>query len=279
MLTYLEMMRRYAVVAEAAAAGGGARAGADAVAVRAVGQPGHAGAAQHRGPADRVAGARGRAPRDRDIAAHIPDPADGLTHYEHAIELALTRIRHSDVPTRWSDAGRAVRPAADRPRLVRRQRLHRRPRAGHRRRRRARCGRSSSPSAASTAGTRSRSRGRCAAGSTGSPAAPGLRRGRRDPRRLHTGEALDWWRVERLDRPNLLRLRAEMRVPGRAWLELSADAGRGRRRGVPAAGDLRAARARRAPVLEVDRARSTTSSSAAWPATSPAPQNTRRRHS
>jgi hypothetical protein len=49
----------------------------------------------------------------------------------------------------------------------------------------------------------------------------GLRRGRRDPRRLHTGEALDWWRVEHLDRPHLLRLRAEMRLPGRAWLELS----------------------------------------------------------
>ncbi|HEX2289757.1 MAG TPA: DUF2867 domain-containing protein, partial [Pseudonocardiaceae bacterium] len=48
----------------------------------------------------------------------------------------------------------------------------------------------------------------------------GLRRGRRDPRRLHVGEALDFWRVEYLDRPRLLRLRAEMRLPGRAWLEL-----------------------------------------------------------
>jgi hypothetical protein len=49
----------------------------------------------------------------------------------------------------------------------------------------------------------------------------GLRRGRRDPRRLHVGEALDWWRVEELERPRSLRLRAEMRVPGEAWLELS----------------------------------------------------------
>ncbi|MGK8525123.1 DUF2867 domain-containing protein [Nocardia asteroides] len=48
----------------------------------------------------------------------------------------------------------------------------------------------------------------------------GLGRGRRDPHRLHEGEALDWWRVERLERPRMLRLRAEMRVPGRAWLEL-----------------------------------------------------------
>jgi hypothetical protein len=53
----------------------------------------------------------------------------------------------------------------------------------------------------------------------------GLGRGRRDPRRLHTGEALDWWRVELIERPSLLRLRADMRVPGRAWLELSATAG------------------------------------------------------
>ena len=48
----------------------------------------------------------------------------------------------------------------------------------------------------------------------------GLRRGRRDPRRLHVGEALDWWRVEEIERGRLLRLRAEMKVPGLAWLEL-----------------------------------------------------------
>src|SRR5690606_35228859 len=55
----------------------------------------------------------------------------------------------------------------------------------------------------------------------------GLRRGRRHPRRLGPGEALDWWRVERLDRPRLLRLRAEMRLPGRAWLELAVAPDRG----------------------------------------------------
>lgn len=52
----------------------------------------------------------------------------------------------------------------------------------------------------------------------------GLRRGRRDPDQLHTGDALDWWRGEHLredpDR-RLLRLRAEMKVPGRAWLEMT----------------------------------------------------------
>jgi hypothetical protein len=48
----------------------------------------------------------------------------------------------------------------------------------------------------------------------------GLRRGRRDPRRLHVGEPLDFWRVEEIEPGSLLRLRAEMRLPGLAWLEL-----------------------------------------------------------
>ncbi|WP_156519232.1 DUF2867 domain-containing protein, partial [Rhodococcus sp. EPR-134] len=51
------------------------------------------------------------------------------------------------------------------------------------------------------------------------------RRGRRDPRRLNTGEALDFWRVEEIDRGKLLRLRAEMKVPGGAWLELRVSEG------------------------------------------------------
>jgi uncharacterized protein YbjT (DUF2867 family) len=50
----------------------------------------------------------------------------------------------------------------------------------------------------------------------------GLRRGRRDRDRLRVGEALDWWRVEEIVPGSLLRLRAEMKVPGRAWLEMSA---------------------------------------------------------
>ena len=52
----------------------------------------------------------------------------------------------------------------------------------------------------------------------------GLRRGRRDRDRLRVGEALDWWRVEEIVPGELLRLRAEMRVPGRAWLEMRACA-------------------------------------------------------
>jgi hypothetical protein len=51
---------------------------------------------------------------------------------------------------------------------------------------------------------------------------PGLRRGRRDPRNLYVGEAVDFWRVDMIERPRLLRLRAEMRVPGKAWLQFTA---------------------------------------------------------
>jgi uncharacterized protein YbjT (DUF2867 family) len=51
----------------------------------------------------------------------------------------------------------------------------------------------------------------------------GLRRGRRDPDRLALGEPVDFWRVEALERPKLLRLRAEMRLPGEAWLEFSVS--------------------------------------------------------
>lgn len=49
----------------------------------------------------------------------------------------------------------------------------------------------------------------------------GLRRGRRDPDRLAVGDAVDFWRVETIERPSLLRLRAEMKLPGEAWLEFS----------------------------------------------------------
>jgi uncharacterized protein YbjT (DUF2867 family) len=47
----------------------------------------------------------------------------------------------------------------------------------------------------------------------------GLRRGRRHPFELAVGEVVDFWRVEAFEPPRLLRLRAEMRVPGEAWLE------------------------------------------------------------
>jgi len=47
----------------------------------------------------------------------------------------------------------------------------------------------------------------------------GMRRGRRDPDRLLAGDTVDFWRVEEIQRDRLLRLAAEMRLPGRAWLQ------------------------------------------------------------
>ncbi|MGY6652644.1 SDR family oxidoreductase [Amycolatopsis sp. TRM77291] len=162
---------------------------------------------------------------DHSIAEHIPDPDAGLTHYEHAVELALTRVRNADVPTRWSDASSAAAPSDPLPSDPewaggtvyeddRAQRTDASPEAlwdviesigGEH-------GWYSFPLAWSVRGWADRLVG-----------GVGLRRGRRDPRRLHLGEALDWWRVEYLDRPRLLRLRAEMKLPGRAWLELGVE--------------------------------------------------------
>ncbi len=159
---------------------------------------------------------------DHDIAGYIPDPDDGLIHYEHAVELALTHIRHAEVPTRWSDASLPGVPSDPLPtdpdwsggslyQDIREQHCAADPLTlwevieaigGEH-------GWYSFPLAWSVRGWIDRLAG-----------GVGLRRGRRDPRRLHVGEALDWWRVEHLDRPRLLRLRAEMLLPGRAWLEL-----------------------------------------------------------
>ncbi|TWG07767.1 SDR family oxidoreductase [Saccharopolyspora dendranthemae] len=165
--------------------------------------------------------------RDRSVAEHIPDPAGGLTSYEDAVRLALTRLSSADVPTRWSDAGVPAAPSDPLPsdpdwtggsvyQDEREQATTASPEAlwevvesigGEH-------GWYSFPLAWSVRGWVDRLVG-----------GVGLRRGRRDPHRLHVGEALDWWRVEGLERPRLLRLRAEMKLPGRAWLELRVDPG------------------------------------------------------
>lgn len=162
---------------------------------------------------------------DHDIAEHIPDPPEGLTGFERAVELALARIRDFDVPTRWSDAATPGAPSDPLPsdpdwsggtlyQDVRERHTDAAPDTvwqviesigGEH-------GWYSFPLAWSIRGWIDRVAG-----------GAGLRRGRRDPHRLRAGEALDWWRVEHLERPRLLRLRAEMRVPGDAWLELSAE--------------------------------------------------------
>jgi len=53
----------------------------------------------------------------------------------------------------------------------------------------------------------------------------GLRRGRRDPDSLRVGDTVDCWRVEEFQADRKLRLAAEMRLPGRAWLDFEVEGG------------------------------------------------------
>jgi uncharacterized protein YbjT (DUF2867 family) len=160
---------------------------------------------------------------EHDIARYIPDPPDGLIGYERAVELALVKIRGAQVETRWSTAGVLAAPAEPFPtdpswsggsfyEDVRERRSRASAEAlwtvlqgigGDN-------GWYSFPLAWAVRGWLDRLAG-----------GVGLRRGRRSPTELYPGEALDFWRVEEIDPGRLLRLRAEMKVPGLAWLELS----------------------------------------------------------
>ena len=167
---------------------------------------------------------------DHDIAEHVPDPPGGLTGFDRSVELALTKIRDLDVPTRWSSAATAGAPSESLPTdpdwaggsLYKDERTREV---------------DASPAHLWTVieGIGGRNgwyswalawwvRGlldRMVGG-------PGLRRGRRNDRHLVVGDALDFWRVEETDDHSFLRLRAEMKLPGLAWLELqigSTDGG------------------------------------------------------
>ncbi|OIO01665.1 MAG: hypothetical protein AUJ51_08130 [Elusimicrobia bacterium CG1_02_56_21] len=50
----------------------------------------------------------------------------------------------------------------------------------------------------------------------------GMRLGRRNPDSVRQGEVLDFWRVERVIEGRMLLLRAEMRLPGKGWLQFEA---------------------------------------------------------
>ena len=50
-----------------------------------------------------------------------------------------------------------------------------------------------------------------------------MRRGRRHPTDLRPGDPLDFWRVEAYEENRLLSLRAEMRLPGQAWLQFEVE--------------------------------------------------------
>ncbi|MGW1994140.1 SDR family oxidoreductase [Embleya sp. NPDC001921] len=167
---------------------------------------------------------------EHDIARWIPDPPDGLTGFDRALELALKRIRDADVATRWSSAGLAGAPSDPLPtdpdwsggslyEDVREAEPAASPAAvwrviegigGDN-------GWHSWPLAWSVRGALDRIAG-----------GVGLRRGRRDPHRLRVGDSLDFWRVEEVVPGELLRLRAEMRLPGLAWLEFTVGSRDGR---------------------------------------------------
>jgi len=159
--------------------------------------------------------------RNRDIQAWVPDPPQGLLGFDEAVRLALRRVLLSEVTTRWSGSEWLGAPSDplpsdpdwaggsllidERSHLVAASRAETWPLiesiGGQN-------GWYSWPWAWGIRGVLDRLMG-----------GVGLRRGRRDPARLRVGETLDWWRVEDLEPGELLRLRAEMRVPGRAWLE------------------------------------------------------------
>jgi uncharacterized protein YbjT (DUF2867 family) len=51
----------------------------------------------------------------------------------------------------------------------------------------------------------------------------GVRRGRRDSEQLAPGDTVDFWRVEAIEPDRMLRLSAEMKLPGRAWLQFEVE--------------------------------------------------------
>ncbi|MGM9474070.1 SDR family oxidoreductase [Pseudarthrobacter sp. YS3] len=159
---------------------------------------------------------------EHDIDQYIPQPDGGLTSYRTAVALALGKERDGQVETTWANAGADADPLPSDPDW-----------AGHKVYMDERTfhgdvdpahvwtiiegigGRNgwySLPLAWQVRGWLDKLTG-----------GAGLLRGRRHPGNLAAGEVVDWWRVERIERGRLLRLRAEMRAPGRAWLELSVE--------------------------------------------------------
>jgi hypothetical protein len=160
---------------------------------------------------------------ENDITGYIPDPPGGLLTLDQAIAAALRYTREGAVSTRWSSAATPGAPSDPLPTDPswaggslyvdeRHSVVHASPAAlwrviegigGE-------TGWYSFPAAWAVRGLLDRLAG-----------GVGLRRGRRDPRHLLMGDALDFWRVEAIEPGSLLRLRAEMKLPGLAWLELS----------------------------------------------------------
>ncbi|MEU0931755.1 MULTISPECIES: SDR family oxidoreductase [unclassified Embleya] len=166
---------------------------------------------------------------EHDIARWIPDPPDGLTGFDRALELALKRIRDADVATRWSSAALPGAPSDPLPtdpdwsggslyEDVREAEPAASPAAVWR----------VIEGIGGDSGWHSWSLAWAVRGALDRiVGGVGLRRGRRDPHRLRVGDSLDFWRVEEVVPGELLRLRAEMRLPGLAWLEFTVSAADG----------------------------------------------------
>lgn len=162
---------------------------------------------------------------EHDIATWVPDPPGTPIPFDRALSLALKRVRDAQVATRWSSASVPGAPSDPLPTDPdwaggslyvdeRELNVDASPQAlwrvvegigGEN-------GWYSFPLAWAVRGWFDRLIG-----------GVGLRRGRRDAARLRVGDSLDFWRVEEIERGRLLRLRAEMRLPGLAWLEMYAE--------------------------------------------------------
>ncbi|MCK7622465.1 SDR family oxidoreductase [Streptomyces sp. RS10V-4] len=163
--------------------------------------------------------------REHDLARYLPDPPGHPLDFDTAVGLALQRVREAQVATRWSSAAVPGAPSDPLPTDpdwaggslytdCREQHVDAPPEVlwrviegigGEH-------GWYSFPLAWAVRGWLDRLAG-----------GVGLRRGRRDAGRLRAGDSLDFWRVEEIAPGRLLRLRAEMRLPGLAWLELRAE--------------------------------------------------------
>ncbi|MFE5121339.1 SDR family oxidoreductase [Streptomyces sp. NPDC056669] len=160
---------------------------------------------------------------ERDIVRYVPDPPGGPLGVDRALELALRRVRDAKVATRWSSAatpGASSDPLPTDPDWAGGSLYQDR---------RARAVDASPEDVWRVV--------EGIGGENGWYSMPlawalrgwidtlvggvGLRRGRRDAAHLRVGDSLDFWRVEEVLPPRLLRLRAEMRLPGLAWLEMT----------------------------------------------------------
>ncbi|MFF8475539.1 SDR family oxidoreductase [Streptomyces sp. NPDC015414] len=162
---------------------------------------------------------------ERDIEKYVPYPPGRPLPFDEAVRLALQRIRDAQVVTRWTSAAVPGAPSDPLPTDpdwaggslytdVRETAVDAPPEAlwrvvegvgGEN-------GWYSFPLAWALRGWLDRMAG-----------GVGLRRGRRDAQRLRVGDSLDFWRVEEIEPGRLLRLRAEMRLPGLAWLEMYVE--------------------------------------------------------